>query len=80
MKHFANIKKQGVIFLQIIQCAENCRFQNDGYCSLETCSNVNSTEHPCPYFILNTSNSSDGLLKITDTDKLHADRTFGNLF
>lgn len=65
--------------MKIIQCAENCRFQADGYCSLESCSNINSVEHPCPYFIQKPLNSGDGLLKIADTDKLHADRTFGNL-
>lgn len=65
--------------MKIIQCAENCRYQNDGYCSLENCGSVNTTEHPCPYYIQKPLNSSDGLLKIADTDKFHADRTFGNL-
>jgi hypothetical protein len=65
--------------VKIIQCAENCRFQSDGYCSLENCSTVNTTEHSCPYYIAKSPQGSNGLLEIADTDKLHADRTFGNL-
>lgn len=66
--------------MRIIQCAENCRFQADGYCSLESCTSINSTDHICPYYIPKISDSGYGLLKIADTDKLHADRTIGNLF
>lgn len=66
--------------MRIIQCAENCRFQADGYCSLENCSNINSPDHSCPYYIPRLANGGNGLLQITDTDKLHADRTIGNLF
>ena len=68
MKHFANIKKQGVIFLQIIQCAENCRFQNDGYCSLETLSKVNSSSGGCPHYISASFDKVGGLLQTADSD------------
>ncbi len=66
--------------MKIIQCAEICRFQNDGYCSLESCTNINSTKHPCPYYIPKLSQGSNSLLEIADADKFHADRTIGNLF
>ena len=80
MRKIVHIKQYGGDFLKIIQCAEFCRFQSDGYCSLENCGNVNSTKHPCPYYIPKLTNGSNSLLQITNTDKLHADRTIGNMF
>ncbi len=65
--------------MKIIQCAEICRFQSEGYCSLESCTNINSTKHPCPHFIPKLAQGGDGLLQITDADKFHADRTIGNM-
>jgi len=55
----------------IIQCAENCKYQIEGYCTLDKCSNVNSLENSCPYFVDRLFNESNSLLKIADTDKLY---------
>ena len=33
----------------IIQCAENCKYQCDGYCTLNKCTAVNSLSGVCPY-------------------------------
>ncbi len=66
--------------MKIIQCAEACRFQSEGYCSLESCTNINSVKHSCPYYMPKLSEGGNGLLEITNADKLHADRTIGNLF
>ncbi len=54
----------------IIQCAENCKYQTDGYCNLDNCSTVNSLDNPCPYFISRSFNKADSLFQIGDTDKL----------
>lgn len=61
------ILKTGVIFLGLIQCAENCKYQLDGYCNLEICSNINSPESDCPYYLSN--DSFNGLSQSSDTNK-----------
>lgn len=33
----------------IIQCAENCEYQLDGYCTLGSCTTVSSVTGSCPY-------------------------------
>ncbi|MFQ8953194.1 MAG: hypothetical protein ACLR56_09420 [Oscillospiraceae bacterium] len=33
----------------LIQCAENCKYQSDGYCTLNKCTVVNSVSGVCPY-------------------------------
>ena len=33
----------------IIQCAENSKYQCDGYCTLNKCTAVNSLSGVCPY-------------------------------
>lgn len=53
----------------IIQCAEDCKYQIDGYCNLDKCSTVNSLENSCPYFISRSLNISDSLRQIGNTDK-----------
>lgn len=53
----------------IIQCADECAFQVDGYCSLEKCSAPNLFENACPYFVPKSFNKIDGLRKASDTDK-----------
>ena len=54
----------------IIQCAENCRYQRDGYCGLEGISVVNSVTGGCPYYIGNLLYNGNGLSETSDTDKL----------
>lgn len=55
----------------LIQCADDCKYQIDGYCQLEICSNVNSLENSCPYYISNSPNNTNRLGQITDTNKFH---------
>ena len=50
----------------IIQCAEYCKFQKDGYCSLEKYSTVNTENSNCPYFI--SLDNRDGLSQTSDAD------------
>ncbi|MBO5019228.1 MAG: hypothetical protein J6D52_01050 [Clostridia bacterium] len=54
----------------IIQCAENCRYQRDGYCDLDGISVVNSLSGGCPYYIENLLYNGNSLSKTSDTDKL----------
>lgn len=54
----------------IIQCAENCKFQNDGYCELNKPSLVNSLTSACPYFIKKSLYKGNGIGEPSDTDKL----------
>ena len=54
----------------IIPCSHKCKFQSDGYCSLEQCSTVNSLTTDCPYFIDALFNQSNSLTKRVNTDKL----------
>ena len=50
----------------IIQCAENCKFQKEGYCSLDKCSTVTYNNIDCPYFI--SLDNRNGLRETSDTD------------
>lgn len=52
----------------IIECAENCKFQKDGYCSLETLSKVNSSSGGCPHYISASFDKVGGLLQTADSD------------
>ncbi len=54
----------------LIQCAENCKYQQDGYCNLETCSNINSLENDCPHYIPSSLDNSKRLSEGTNPDKL----------
>ncbi len=35
----------------IIECAQNCKYQKDGYCLLETFGKVNTSDGGCPHFL-----------------------------
>lgn len=63
----------------IIQCAEDCKYQNDGYCSLDKCSNINSLNNSCPYFIKRSLDKGNSLSEISNTDKFHSFGTISNL-
>lgn len=54
----------------IIQCAENCKYQKDGYCNLEKPTTVGSIDSSCPYRIPKSFYNSNCLAKTPDTDKL----------
>ncbi len=54
----------------IIQCAENCRHQTDGYCTLDKCSNVTSLENSCPYFVSRLFDNSNRLRQVPNPNKL----------
>lgn len=55
----------------LIQCAEDCKYQLDGYCNLEICSNINSVENICPYYISRLTNNGKSLSQSSDTYKLY---------
>lgn len=61
----------GEIVLGIIQCAENCKYQSDGYCLLDKCTAVNSVSGTCPYFIDRLSDNGDRVAEAADADKLN---------
>ena len=52
----------------IIECAETCKFQKDGYCQLETLSKVNTSSGGCPHYISVSLNEGNSLSKTADTD------------
>ncbi len=52
----------------LIQCAESCKYQSDGYCSLNNPSVVNSVSGICPYLIPQLLNNRDSLAESSDTD------------
>lgn len=66
-----NLKKNGESQVGIIQCAEKCKYQNDGYCLLNKCIAVNSVSGACPYFTEKSFDKSDCLGKPAYSDKLH---------
>lgn len=55
----------------IIQCAEDCKYQLDGYCRLDKCTTVNSVTKNCPYFIKCSADKCDRFTKLSDTDKFN---------
>ncbi len=55
--------------MAIIQCAENCKYQFDGYCNLEKCSTVNLLNRDCPYFLPRSADIGNCLFKTPDTYK-----------
>ena len=57
-----------VMALGIIQCADECVFQVDGYCNLEKCSVPNLIKNDCPYFIPKSFYKFDSLRQTSDTD------------
>lgn len=54
----------------LIQCSEECKFQKEGYCCLEKCSKVNSTDKNCPYFSNILSDNADSFIETSNADKL----------
>lgn len=56
--------------MAVIQCAESCRYQQDGYCNLEKCSIVSDLNSSCPYFLPILSNNGNSLSQTSDTHKL----------
>ena len=69
----------GSDFLSLIQCAEYCKYQLDGYCNLEICGSVNSPQHICPYFLPRLANMRKGLTESRNPDKLDSVWTVGDL-
>ena len=55
--------------MAVIQCAESCLYQQDGYCGLEKCSFVSDLNSNCPYFIP-LSDKRNSLSQTSDTNKL----------
>lgn len=56
--------------LGVIWCAENCKYQSDGYCQLNNCGTVNSLSGVCPHFTEKSLDKGDGLGKTSYTDEL----------
>ncbi len=54
----------------IIQCARECKFQKDGYCTLEKCGKIGDLDNDCLYFEPCLFNAGNGLGKTADPDKL----------
>ena len=56
--------------LGVIWCAENCKYQADGYCQLNNFGTVNSLSGVCPYFTEKSLDKGDRLGETSYTDKL----------
>lgn len=56
--------------MNLIQCSEICKYQIDGYCSLEKCGLVSSTEYDCPYFVELSLDKRNSFSQTANTDKL----------
>ncbi len=56
----------------LIQCAEDCVYQLDGYCGLDTVSGVNSIDKRCPHFLSRSADAANGVLHRPDADNLDA--------
>ena len=54
----------------LIQCAEECKFQEDGYCCFEKCGVVASTDGECPHYIPKLFNNGNSLFQTDCTNKL----------
>ena len=64
----------------IIQCAEPCEHQNDGYCELNCCGAVCSLKNGCPYFKEKSSDQADRVAQPLNANQLDGFGTGGNLF
>ena len=53
----------------IIQCSSNCKYQIDGYCTLDKCGTVNSINADCPYYVKTLFNVGNRLSQRIDTDE-----------
>ena len=41
--------------MNLIQCAKDCRFQRDGYCTFDTIGTVNNTAGGCAHYLSRSS-------------------------
>lgn len=56
--------------MEIIKCAEGCVFQEDGYCTLEKLSTVNTNKAGCPHYLPKLFDYRNSFSETADTDKL----------
>jgi len=54
--------------MNLIQCALNCKFQKDGYCSLEAVAPVNTILSSCPHYSPSLSNNIEHFTDTSNTD------------
>ena len=54
-----------VLFMGIIPCDSNCKYQKDGYCMLESIEKVNNCviSQGCAYFVENDKNENSTKFK-----------------
>ena len=55
--------------MNLIQCAFDCKYQKDGYCSLETVGPVNSINNSCPHYAPNSTDKIKHFADTLNTDK-----------
>ena len=55
--------------MSIIQCANDCKYQHDGYCQLETISTVTNSKGGCPHYL--SKDGSNSLLEATHADNFY---------
>ena len=56
--------------LGVIWCAENCKYQTDGYCQLNKCGTVNTLSGICPYYTEKSFDKCDRLGETPNAYKL----------
>lgn len=55
--------------MALIQCAEDCRHQRDGYCRLDKPAAVSSLSADCPYFTPKSPNQVNCFTQLFHTDQ-----------
>ena len=63
-------RKEIWIVMGIIQCAEECKFQSDGYCGLDKLSTVGLVQNGCPHFVPTLAYNRNCFTKTYNADKL----------
>ncbi len=54
----------------IIQCSEGCKYQLDGYCTLEKTGTVSTINRACPYYKERSTDNRDCLAETSYSHKL----------
>ena len=55
--------------MSLIPCPQNCKYQKEGYCFLDTCAEIKEHENNCPYFTKRLSDKIDSLSNISDRNQ-----------
>ena len=57
--------------MSFIQCAKPCKYQSDGYCSMDVIGKITNTEGGCPHYV--SKDSNDSLSEISNGMELNSE-------